>query len=237
MEINLIENMRKIVLAAMSDMHGLLPDVNKECELICICGDIFPQDIERKIDEAQNWFYEVFLAWVEKLPCKFVIMILGNHCFYLEYEYKHHGKIILPNNIKNKCLCLVDESFSYQGIHFYGTPWVTNLPNWAYNTNDPQSKFKEIPSDCDVLLTHHAPDFEKLGCSYPNTDNEKNYGCIELANAILARPNIKYHFCGHIHTGIHGGVKLGNALSYNVSILDEQYKESFPITYVELAME
>lgn len=226
--------MQIVSIAAMSDMHGLLPEMNKECDLACICGDIFPLKIERKIEESREWFYEVFSLWINKLPCKFIVMIPGNHCIYLGSEFNNYGKILLPDNIKNKCVCLVDESFSYQGIHIYGTPWVTNLPNWAFNTNNPQSIFEKIPSDCDVLLTHHAPDFEKLGCSYPNTDKERNFGCVELANAILARPNIKYHFCGHIHTGTHGGVKLGNTLSYNVSILDEQYKEAFPITYIEI---
>lgn len=226
--------MSRIVLAAMSDMHGALPAINRKCDLLCICGDIFPQDIERKIEESKEWFYKVFLLWIKKLPCEFVIMIPGNHCFYFESEYQKQGIISLPDAIKNKSVCLVDESFNYQGVHFYGTPWVTNLPNWAFNTNDPQSMFERIPNNCDVLLTHHAPDFGKLGCSYPNTNKEKDYGCRELTNAILARPNIKYHYCGHIHTGTHDGVKIGNTMSYNVSILDEQYREAYPITYCGL---
>lgn len=227
-------NIKSIEIAAMSDMHGALPILFCASELVCICGDIFPQNIERNIQESEKWFCETFLPWVKSLPCDFVIMIPGNHCFYLESEFQKHGRIIIPDNLQHKCVCLVDEYYIYRGLHFYGTPWVTNLPRWAFNTNDPQSIFEKIPSDCDVLLTHHAPDYKKLGCSYPNTDKERSFGSIELTKTILSRPSIKYHFCGHIHTGTHGGVKLGNALSYNVSILDEQYQEAFPITYLNL---
>lgn len=226
--------MKKSVIAAISDMHGMIPEIKGDC-ILCICGDIFPQDIERKMHESKNWFYEVFLPWVKNLACEFVIMIPGNHCFYLESEFLKHGKIILPDNFKNKCVCLVDESFIYKGLCFYGTPWVTNLSRWAFNTTDPKSVFEKIPVNCDILLTHHAPNYEKLGCSYPYTDKERCLGSVDLANVILTRSNIKYHFCGHIHTGTHGGVRIGNTMSYNVSILDEQYKESFPVTYIELS--
>ena len=113
---------------------------------------------------------------------------------------------------------------------------LTLQPRWAFNTDDPRSKYEKIPNDCDILLTHHAPNYGKLGCSYPNTDKERNFGSIELTNAILSRPSIKYHFCGHIHTGTHGGVRMGNALSYNVSILDEQYQECFPVTYIDFTV-
>lgn len=226
--------MNNIAIGAMSDTHGLLPKLNNECDLLCICGDVFPQSIERNIEDSRKWFYGEFLSWVMDLPCTFVIMIPGNHCFYLESEFKENGRIVLPDALKDKCVCLVDESFSYQGLLFYGTSWVTNLPRWAFNTDDPESKFEKIPYDCDILLTHHAPDYGKLGCSYPNTDKEKNFGSTELAKIIQSRSYIKYHFCGHIHTGTHGGVRIGNAMSYNVSLLDEQYQLAFKETYIRI---
>lgn len=225
--------MKTISICTMSDMHGILPNVDRQVDIICICGDIFPLKIERNIKESELWFNNDFLSWIKKLPCECVIIIPGNHCIYLESVYQIYGKVQIPNSINKKCVCLVDEMFIYKDIKFYGTPWVTNLSRWAFNTDVPLEKFRHIPDDCDVLLTHHAPDYGKLGCSFPGAENEKNYGCRELAMVILERPNIKYHFCGHIHTGTHGGVKLGNTISYNVSILDEQYQEAFAPTYVE----
>lgn len=219
----------------MSDTHGLLP-VLDDCDLACICGDVFPQEIERDIVESEKWFNDAFVPWIRDLPCKFVIMIPGNHCFFLEAEYRKHGAIVMPASVNGKCVCLVDETFVYRGLHFYGTPWVTNLPRWAFNTDDPAGVFEKIPYDCDVLLTHHAPKYEKLGCSYPDTPKERDFGCIELTDAILSRPSMRVHLFGHIHTGTHDGVKLGNAMSYNVSILDEQYQRGYPVTYMEIAI-
>ena len=225
--------MNNITIGAMSDMHGFLPNVIEKSDLMCICGDIFPLNIDRNIEESEKWFYQVFLPWVKNLPCEYVIMIPGNHCLYLESIYLKFGRITIPDYYKEKVLCLVDESCVYKGIKFYGTPWVTNLSRWAFNTDAPQSKYEKIPKDCDILITHHAPDYGKLGCSYPDAENEKNYGSAELAQVILKRPNIKYHFCGHIHTGVHGGIRIGNTLSFNVSLLNEQYQEEFPPTYIE----
>lgn len=221
-----------ITIAALSDMHGILPKLSS-CNLVCICGDIFPTTIERNIQESERWFNSVFATWIKTLPCQFVVMIPGNHCLFLEKQYKSQGKVIIPKSIETKCVCLIDEEFVYDGIHLYGTPWVTNLPRWAFNTEVPNKYFENIPYDCDILLSHHAPDRGKLGTSFPDTEVEKNYGSIELAKAIEARTCIKFHFCGHIHTGVHNGVNIGNTKSYNVSILDEQYLEAFPVTYVE----
>ncbi len=225
--------MNNLIIGAISDIHGYLPTSFRRCEIMCICGDAFPQGIERDTIASREWFRTIFLPWAHKLPCEVVLMIPGNHCFYLESEYRQYQRIDIPDIYAKKCIYLIDKSFHYKGVHFYGTPWVTNLPNWAFNTDNPLETYQLIPCNCDILLTHHAPDYDKLGCSYPNSENEKNYGSAELAQVILKRPNIKYHFCGHIHTGVHGGIRIGNTLSFNVSLLNEQYQEEFPPTYIE----
>lgn len=59
-------------------------------------------------------------------------------------------------------MCLVDEYFIYRALRFYGTPRVTDIQRWAFNTNNPQSISESVSYDCDVLLTYHALDYEKL---------------------------------------------------------------------------
>ena len=46
--------------------------------------------------------------------------------------------------------------------------------------------------------------------------------------------NIKYLFCGHIHTGLHSEELIGNTKCYNVSLKDENYKLSFPYKVLEI---
>ena len=44
---------------------------------------------------------------------------------------------------------------------------------------------------------------------------------------------MRFVFCGHIHTGLHGGVDVESCRVYNVSRLDERYDIAFEPTWVE----
>jgi Icc-related predicted phosphoesterase len=41
-------------------------------------------------------------------------------------------------------------------------------------------------------------------------------------------------FCGHIHTGLHGGVDFEGSRIYNVSRLDENYEIAYEPTWLEI---
>jgi hypothetical protein len=54
-----------------------------------------------------------------------------------------------------------------------------------------------------------------------------------LTEAIIdKRP--RFVFCGHIHTGRHGGVDFEGSRIYNVSRVDENYEIAYPPTWVEV---
>ena len=56
---------------------------------------------------------------------------------------------------------------------------------------------------------------------------------MELTEAIMEkRP--RFVFCGHIHTGQHGGVDLEGSRIYNVSRLDERYEIAYEPTWVDV---
>ena len=64
------------------------------------------------------------------------------------------------------------------------------------------------------------------------TDSE-HFGSAELAEAITEkRP--RFVFCGHIHTGQHGGVDFEGSRIYNVSRLDERYEIAYEPTWVDV---
>ena len=54
----------------------------------------------------------------------------------------------------------------------------------------------------------------------------------ELTAIIEKRPRLV--FCGHIHTGQHGGVDFEGSRTYNVSRLDERYEIAYEVTRVEI---
>ena len=68
-------------VTALSDCHGLLLPIEEfePCELVCICGDISPLNIQANHKKMRKWLREEFKPWCESLPCDKVIFIAGNH--------------------------------------------------------------------------------------------------------------------------------------------------------------
>ena len=64
------------------------------------------------------------------------------------------------------------------------------------------------------------------------TDSE-HFGSSELAAAI-SKKRPRFVFCGHIHTGQHGGEDFGTSRIYNVSRLDERYDIAYEPTWVDV---
>ena len=109
---------------------------------------------------------------------------------------------------------LIDESFYYEDIHFYGTPWIEPIEfqesRWAFEKN-----FNENPvliPKCDVLLTHDSP--------YKN-------GILGVNSTIA-----EYHLFGHWHDGEDNSL-LGR---FNCSILDDMYnrKKKFKCVIINI---
>ena len=68
-------------ICAISDIHGDLIEI-PECDVLCICGDIFPLEIQKNPTECHEWFFSEFLPWAEACPCEQVYYIAGNHDFF-----------------------------------------------------------------------------------------------------------------------------------------------------------
>lgn len=221
-------------ISAISDLHGALPKI-EECNVVFICGDIFPLEIQRINTECEAWFNGEFADWIDELPCEKVVVIAGNHCFWM--ERMGYTKILnqIKDNpkLKDKLIYLENNSVELFGLKIFGCPWCDGPWGWAF-VDITGEKYNLIPN-CDILLTHQPPRVEKLGCSYPGMIYEENWGSEKLKQKIISK-DIKYNFCGHIHTGTHGGVTIPECKTkfYNVSIKDEDYKVTFKPTYIEI---
>ena len=233
-------------IVAMSDLHGFLykPENVPECDVVCICGDTVPLDYQDDDVASIAWFCLEFVPWTDKLPCKKVVFIAGNHDFYLEHimlgPIREDGtrkcrtasevlKKLLPGNNKgkHKLVYLRDSSFEFEGKRFYGTPWISDLKRWAFYSDEDGLKdhWNQIPKKLDVLLTHMPPNINDCGTVLQKGtfNNGANYGSDSLKDALLER-DIKYTFCGHVHSGNHSlyEYKPGCFIS-NVSVKDEDY--------------
>lgn len=241
--------MEKTTICAISDIHGSLIDIPK-CDILCICGDILPTDIQRNFVESIAWLAGPFQHWLLNAPCKHVVMIWGNHDFIGERLYKYGTKEIptkkfisaygftgyeqhealFQEDENDKITILCDDYCVIEGLKIYGTSWCPSLENWAFYGNEKtlNAKFDKIPTDIDILLTHCPPKFGQQGIVLQQCWNFcKDFGCQELQNAIRDKFNesIKpvYVLSGHIHSGNHDWENMGNVKYRNVSVKDENY--------------
>lgn len=223
-------------IAAFSDTHGVCPlPIVDQCDVVVIAGDFIPLEIQRNTLKSEEWFTNTFLYWVRKQACDKVIFVGGNHDFFLErLGYNRIQEIIKEAGLEDKAIYLKDTSYEYKDKVFYGTPYCEGPRGWAFVPVETLVYYEQIP-DCDVLITHQPPRVEKVGCSYPGTDWEENWGSLTLSRVMVGK-DIKLNICGHIHTGTHKGVQDGyyDRKIYNVSILDENYEVKYPVTYIEL---
>ena len=54
---------------ALSDLHGILPEIKEECNVYLICGDIVPLKMQRNIPQSEKWLKTEFAEWIINLQC------------------------------------------------------------------------------------------------------------------------------------------------------------------------
>lgn len=207
-------------ICGISDIHGDLNNNIPECDVLCICGDIINLINQRDLPASKKWWETRFVKWVEKLPCKKVIVVPGNHDFYLETLYKFDQWSWFKDRMrllsKFKIECLIDESYEYEGVTFYGTPWIKPVTfqedKWAFEHPEGDKYYEQIPK-CDVLLTHDNP--------YKN--NKLKHYCWDKCD---------YHLFGHWHDGKDDPLRC----KFNCSMLDDRYnyKKKFKCVIIDI---
>ena len=233
----------KIKVVAMSDIHGYLPKDVPECDVVCIAGDILPLDIQRDTIKSISWLLLDFKPWADALPCDKVIFVAGNHDFVFDHIGPKIGAAAsdimqsLFGKHDTKLVYLQDNSYYYKGKRFYGSPWCADLKNWAFykSNQDLEIVWRNIPKECDVLITHMPPRYMSCGLvMQPGFNYMNDYGSQILSEITFSR-NIKYHIFGHVHSGSHCETRtpIGNIL-YNVSLKDENYKVTYFFTEFEV---
>ncbi len=228
-------------ITCVSDTHGRpwVDDI-KPCDILLHCGDISPVDMSHTFYAQQVWFYEEFLPSLETLKDRVghIVFIAGNHDTFLYQQFlSKTAPPVLPAGTQN-ITYLCNSEVTINGVRIYGTPWC-NLPSWAspggpvwnFAEQDEQLyyRFKHIPEDLDILITHgpaHSACDVILDLSR-NGDSGR-LGSTSLACAIRGKKNgPKYVFSGHIHSADHNAFRSGGTEFRCVSLLDENYKKYY----------
>lgn len=210
-------------ILGLSDIHGNLLETIPKCDVLCLCGDIVPLSIQRNNQQSEYWWKNKFTSWINKIDCKEVIVVPGNHDFYFEWLY-----CLLDNNNQhteydNFCnllnyICkkpihiLINDSVTINDITFYGCPFVYPIGGWAFESLKEEQY--NIPK-CDILLTHDSPKYNNI-LEYNGTGKSK------------------YWLYGHWHEGESDYAKGW----YNCSRLDDRYcfKKNYKYVLIDINM-
>lgn len=206
-------------IVATSDWHGYLPETLPEGDVLTIAGDLLPVwDHDR--DFQESWFWTTLLPYFESLNYEKILFVAGNHDFiFAERPFILES---LPENV----VYLQDRATMIHGLKFYGTPWSTFLPRWAFMLHEDELavKWAAIPSDTDVLIVH-GPPYGVTDFTCPRYGS-KNVGSKTLRERILeVRPQLV--ITGHIHEG-YGSEVLDGIHVENVALMNEDYEPVNP---------
>lgn len=234
-------------ICAFSDPHGQLPvpSMLKKTDVVAICGDIVDLYVQRNDLRSRKWFEDEFKNWADQIDGKIVI-IGGNHDFWLYREGKERNKEFFNKLCPDKVFYLEDEFVEIEGIKFYGCPWCEGPAGWAFCPDKNlgytaiQAHYDIIP-ECDVLLTHQPPKIGNISKSFWwNPGLSSDWGSESLRLAVKDK-KIAVSLSGHIHSGNHERtlypVPGCETVFYNVSLLDEIYKANYVPRYIEIDTE
>lgn len=209
---------------AVSDIHmSGIDDVDDTSHgTIMIAGD-FMEKAKHHSDfkSAGEWFENTFKPWCEKHKDQKIVLIGGNTDKWL---YENRDKITWPPNVTY----LDDSAAEVNGMKVYGTSWCPKNLNgaWEVDPDELEERYSEIPEGLDVLITHAPPRIEGSDIDYDTTFKE-HFGSPELTKAILEKKP-KLVLCGHVHSGSHKPIRLGDSIVMNVSrVDDDRYEKSW----------
>jgi len=236
-------------IAVTSDIHGTLPDV-EPCDIFLICGDISPIHDSHSLNSQAKWFNTVFIPYLQTVKAKHIVFIAGNHDYYLYQIYMSGEEWCVREKLPKNVHYLRDSHIVLDGVSIYGTPWV-NRPPWG-NVDNPVWSFssatsfdlsyrytKDLPATAkiDIFISHSPP---KGYCDLiKNLEDDGHIGSPELTE-VIKRIAPKYHFFGHIHSGVHDYMQIPTMIigestnARNVSRLCEDYKTEYPIHYFDI---
>ena len=227
-------------VCAISDMHGILDFDIKECDILCICGDIVPLRVQYYLDGTLKWLSKEFIPWCEKQPCDKVFLIAGNHDIVAQKHPDDWEAMFKDTKITYLCDSSADYTKEtdddFKAITIYGTPWCHQFYDWAFMTSDVNLEkiFNKIPYKVDILMTHDCPHgtSDVILQDVPwRTDN--HIGCIPLGDAVDNKKP-RYQFCGHLHSCTKEPQQRGETIVTNVSVVDERYDRVYEPYYVEI---
>lgn len=209
-----------MIIDCVSDTHGHYPKLEGG-DLLLLGGDYVLRD--------QYHEYEAFFDWLRAQDYRMKIFISGNHDNQSMFQFDWGDDIEY----------LLDGGTEFEGLRIWGSPWTKTFEGmnphckaFTFDTEEElDEKFKLIPSDVDVLVTH-SPPFAVLD----RTIDGRQVGSTALLTHHLNRIKPRVWVWGHIHEsyGRDGPYPWHHVTYVNASHVNERYKPVNPPVRVTL---
>lgn len=202
-----------MIIDCISDLHGHYPRLEGG-DLLIIAGDLAAGN--------EAFYYSEFDAWLHFQDYKKKIVIAGNHDNFLQNRrYDHY--IFHDKEVSYLC----DSGIEFEGFKIWGSPWTKTFENinprcMAFTCeaeSELAEKWKLIPNDIDILVTHGPPLFI---LDQVNNGKMESVGSSSLEK-VVKRIQPKLHVFGHIHES-YGQCAAHSTICVNASYVNEFYK-------------
>lgn len=204
--------MRLVCISDTHSLHRQIPQI-PDGDVLIHAGDCLGAGTMDDVDDLNHWF--------GTLPHRHKILIAGNHDSAFQ-ETPDLAREALTNAIY-----LEDSGIEIEGIRFWGSPWTPTFQDWNFMLDRGQplhEKWKAIPDDTDVLITHGPP--KNIGDEVSLGFRLYNAGCVDLLHRI-DQLKLTAHVFGHIHEG-YGEYLRGTTRLINASTCSVRYRPTNP---------
>lgn len=208
-------------IVSVSDTHSLhrrIPEI-PDGDILVHAGDCLGQGTIENIEELNDW--------LGTLPHRHKIVIAGNH------DWAFQEAPDLARQALTNAIYLEDSGVEIDGVRFWGSPWTPTFMDWAFMLDRGQplfQKWRMIPDDTDVLITHGPP--KSIGDQVSLGFTCQNVGCFDLLSRI-DQLSLKAHIFGHIHEG-YGCYERGQTRLINASTCTARYSPTNPPIVLDL---
>jgi Icc-related predicted phosphoesterase len=186
---------------------------------------------------------KVFCEWLHDLDFKHKVVVAGNHDIVFQRAAESCAMGAAAQRVMEDygITYLQDSGANVNGVKFWGSPWTPNFfpEQWVFNQPRNElavERWKKIPQDVEVLITHGPPMGILDQCPDMNNRTKMvHVGCEALRDRVKELPHLKAHIFGHIHES-RGVFQDGSGpLFFNASSLDGRYQPyANPVTEFEI---
>lgn len=211
--------MKIVIVSDTHTMHNQLKVGSGD--VLIHCGDF--------TNRGEHHYVQALDRWMGEQDFKHKLLIAGNHDMCFEDTPKRARALL------KHVTYLEDSGVEIEGVKFWGSPWQPEFCNWGFNlprnTGQLYSKWKQIPDDTNVLITHGPPAGILDTCG--RIFGAVSVGCEELRRRVDMLDELRLHCFGHIHAS-YGSAEVDGKRFVNASSLDETYNGFNPPQVVEL---